>query len=424
MNPPQAPETHLIENPYGIACEQVRRVGSAFGIDANLIGVLERCKKIVEVSVPVAMDDGSVHVYEGYRVTHNIARGPSKGGIRYHPAATRDEVKALAMSMTWKCALMSLPFGGAKGAVVCDPKLLSRKELERMTRRYTTEIINEIGPEKDIPAPDVGTDAQIMGWIMDTYSMNVGYSVPGVVTGKPVEIGGSEGRREATARGVVMTVEEACRHRGLDISKATVAVQGFGKVGASCAQFMAARGARVMAVSDSKGGVLREKGLNLAQVVEHKARTGSVVGSPGTTPVTNEELLELSCDILIPAALENQISLDNAPRIKTKILAEAANAATAPEADPILETNGVFVLPDILANAGGVAVSYFEWVQDLSAHFWEEHDVNEKLKHVMTRSFYEVLEISKQEKVDMRMAAYLLGVGRVAEALKIRGIYP
>lgn len=406
------------------ALAQLDRVAVRMRLDQGIHEKLKFPKRILIVSVPVKMDDGTVRVFEGFRVQHNTDRGPAKGGIRYHPAVDLDEIKALAMLMTWKCAVIGIPFGGAKGGVACDPKALSLGELERLTRRFTCEINMLIGPEKDIPAPDVGTDAQVMGWIMDTYSMNVGYSVPGVVTGKPVEIGGSEGRREATARGVVMTVEEACRHRGLDISKATVAVQGFGKVGASCAQFMAARGARVIAVSDSRGGVLKEKGLNLAQVVEHKARTGSVVGSPGTTSVTNEDLLELASDILIPAALENQITIENAPRIKAKVLAEAANAATAPEADPILETNGVFVLPDILANAGGVAVSYFEWVQDLSAHFWEEHDVNEKLKHVMTRSFYEVLEISKQEKVDMRMAAYLLGVGRVAEALKIRGIYP
>ncbi len=409
---------------HDAALAQLERVAARMRLDQGIHEKLKCPKRILIVSIPVKMDDGSVRVFEGYRVQHNTDRGPAKGGIRYHPAVDLDEIKALAMLMTWKCAVIGIPFGGAKGGVACDPKALSLGELERLTRRFTSEINMLIGPEKDILAPDVGTNAQVMGWIMDTYSMNVGYSVPGVVTGKPVEIGGSEGRREATARGVVMTVEEACRHRGLDISKASVAVQGFGNVGASCALFMAARGARVIAVSDSRGGVLKEKGLNLAQVVEHKARTGSVVGSPGTTPVTNEALLELSCDILIPAALENQINIDNAPRVKAKILAEAANAPTMPEADSILENNVVFVLPDILANAGGVAVSYFEWVQDLSAHFWEEHDVNEKLKHVMTRSFYEVLEISKQEKVDMRMAAYLLGVGRVAAALKIRGIYP
>ena len=416
--------THLRENPYEIACKQLRRVGETFAIDPNLINVLERCKKSVEVSIPVTMDDGSVNVYEGHRVTHNIARGPSKGGIRYHPSVTRDEVKSLAMWMTWKCALMGIPFGGAKGGVVCDPKLLSRRELEGMTRRFTSEIINEIGPEKDIPAPDVGTDASVMAWIFDTYSMNKGHSVLGVVTGKPLAIGGSLGREEATARGALYVITDALQEEGKSPEGLRIAVQGFGNVGRHLARMLAEEGALLIAVSDSRGGLHAPNGLDIPGVLAHKSEHGTLEGFAGGDAISNEELLLLDCDVLAPCALEQVISADNAAQVKARIVCEGANGPVTPAADEILEDRGVLVLPDVLANAGGVIVSYFEWVQGLQEYFWKEEEVNARLNEIVTRAFRETWETRKQRQTSMRMAAYGLAVRRVAEATVTRGLYP
>jgi glutamate dehydrogenase (NAD(P)+) len=420
----EAPASHLRENPYDLARRQLRRVGEVFGIDADLIGVLERCKKTVEVSIPVSMDDGSVSVFEGYRVTHNIARGPSKGGIRYHPAVTRDEVKALAMWMTWKCALMGLPFGGAKGGVVCDPKALSRSELERMTRRFTSEIINEIGPEKDIPAPDVGTDASVMAWIFDTYSMNMGHSVLGVVTGKPLAIGGSLGRVEATALGALYCIGSACQKQGRSLRELRVAIQGFGNVGLNLARLLAGEGVTVIAASDSGSGVHNPNGLDVAALVAHKNETGEVRGFAGGDPVTNEELLLLDCDVLAPCALEQVITEENAPKIRAGLIAEGANGPVTPAADEILEDRGILVLPDVLANAGGVVVSYFEWVQGLQEYFWRGDEVNAKLNDIMVRAFEETWATRERWSTTLRIAAYGLAVQRVAEATTTRGLYP
>jgi len=370
------------------------------------------------------MDDGSVKVFEGYRVQHNLGRGPAKGGIRYHQDVSIDEVKALAMWMTWKCAVVGIPYGGGKGGVIVDPKKLSRRELENLSRRFFTEIEVLIGPEKDIPAPDVNTTPQVMAWFMDTYSMHVGYTVPGVVTGKPISLGGSEGRNEATARGTVFCVIEAAKHLKIDLKTATVVVQGFGNAGSIAARLMADEGAKVLAVSDSTGGIHSPAGLDINRVVAWKAEHGTVVGFPGAQAVSNAEILEIECDVLIPAALENQITAANADKIKAKIVAEAANGPTTPEADEVLFKNGVFSIPDILCNAGGVTVSYFEWVQDLNRDHWSEKVVNEKLHEIMVKAFHETLAISLREGVHMRLAAYLLAVQRVADATSMRGLYP
>src|SRR6478735_8748307 len=398
--------THLRENPFELAQAQLRRVGDTFEVDPNLIQILSYCKKGVEVSVPVQMDDGTVQAFQGYRVVHNMTRGPAKGGIRYHPAVTQDEVKALAMWMTWKCALMSLPFGGAKGGVICDPKSLSTGELERLTRRYTTEIINEIGPEKDIPAPDVGTNAQVMAWIFDTYSMNVGHSVLGVVTGKPLAIGGSVGRDGATARGVLYCIRTALQKDGRRFPDTRVAIQGFGNVGRNLARLLAEEGARVVALTDSNGAVVNSYGLDVPAAIVHKAEHGVLAGLPGSDEATNEELLEFECDVLVPAALE------------------AANSPTTPGADEVLEDRGVLVLPDVLANAGGVVVSYFEWVQGLQEYFWKEYEVNAKLNDIVVRAFEETWSARDRFGTSMRTAAYGLAVQRVAEATTTRGLYP
>jgi glutamate dehydrogenase (NAD(P)+) len=388
------------------------------------VRVLGECKKAVEVSIPVIMDDGSVRVFEGHRVVHNMTRGPAKGGIRYHPDVTQDEVKALAMWMTWKCALMGLPFGGAKGGVVCDPKQLSPGERERLTRRYTTEIINEIGPERDIPAPDVGTDAQVMAWIFDTYSMNVGYSVLGVVTGKPLTLGGSLGREQATARGALYCMRSALQKEGKRFPDTRLVIQGFGNVGRHLAILVADEGAQVVALSDSSGGVVNPAGIDVAAAVAHKAATGSLVGLPDAEPITNEELLELDCDVLVPAALEQVITGDNAARIRARMICEGANGPTTPAADEILEDRGILVLPDVLANAGGVVVSYFEWVQGLQEYFWKEYEVNAKLNDIVVRAFEETWATRERFSTSMRVAAYGLAVQRVAEATTTRGIYP
>jgi glutamate dehydrogenase (NAD(P)+) len=416
--------SHLRENPFELAKSQLRHVGEVFGLDHNLIRVLSQCKKAVEVSVPVQMDDGSIEVFLGYRVTHNIARGPSKGGIRYHPAVSLDEVKSLAMWMTWKCALMGLPFGGAKGGVVCDPKRLSAKELERMTRRYTSEIINDIGPERDIPAPDVGTDGRVMAWIFDTYSMNKGHSVLGVVTGKPLSVGGSLGRVEATARGALYCMQALSGKQGKRISEYSVAIQGFGNVGAHLARLLHGQGAKVVAVSDSQGGVHNPDGIDVPAALAHKQERGTLAGLTNAEAVTNEELLELECDILAPCALEQVITEENADRIKARVICEGANGPVTPTADAILEDRDVLILPDVLANAGGVVVSYFEWVQGLQEYFWREDEVNAKLHDIVARAFEEAWQTRDSYDTSLRMASYGLAVQRVAEATTTRGLYP
>ncbi len=411
-------------NPFEIAQRQFDTAAEKLGLDDGMREVLRYPKRQLVVSVPTLMDDGSVRVFQGYRVQHNVARGPAKGGIRYHPKVTIDEVKALASWMTWKCATVNIPYGGGKGGVTCDPKKMSRAELERMTRRYASEISIIIGPDRDIPAPDVYTDSQTMAWIMDTYSMTRGYSALGVVTGKPLELGGSAGRREATARGALFCIREACQVMKKPLRGATAAVQGFGNAGAIAARLLHDDGARVVAVSDSKGGLYSSRGLDIPRVLEHKENTGSVVGFKGAERVTNDELLETRCDILVPAALENQITLRNASRVRARIVAEAANGPTTPGADRVLHERGSFVIPDILCNAGGVTVSYFEWAQNLQGFFWDEFEVNKQLERFMKRAFHEVLETSRKHNVDMRVAAYVLAVARVAEATRVRGLFP
>ncbi len=411
-------------NPWHVAQQQFDNAADRLNLDPGLRQVLREPRRELHVHFPVKMDDGSVQVFAGYRVQHNLGRGPAKGGIRYHQDVTIDEVKALAMWMTWKCAVVGIPFGGGKGGVIVDPKKLSPRELENLTRRFATEIEVLIGPERDIPAPDVNTNAQTMAWIMDTYSMHVGYTVPGVVTGKPISLGGSEGRNEATARGTVYCIVEAARHLHIHLDDATVVVQGFGNAGSIAAQLMVAEGSTVIAVSDSSGGIHAPDGLDIQRVIAWKAEHGTVVGFPGAQPVSNEDILEIECDILIPAALENQITSANAERIKTKVIAEAANGPTTPDADEILHRRGIFMIPDILCNAGGVTVSYFEWVQDLNRDHWSEEIVNGKLHEIMTKAFAETLGIAQREQVHMRMAAYLLAVERVASATAMRGLYP
>jgi glutamate dehydrogenase (NAD(P)+) len=411
-------------NLFEISQRQFDIAAERLGIEEGMREVLRHPKRQLLVSVPTLMDDGSIRVFTGYRVQHNLARGPAKGGIRYHPKVTLDEVKALASWMTWKCATLNLPYGGGKGGVTCDTKKMSRGELERMTRRYASEISIIIGPDRDIPAPDMYTDAQTMAWIMDTYSMTMGYSSLGVVTGKPIPLGGSQGRNEATARGVQFCVREACAVLKKPMKGTTVAIQGFGNAGANLARLLHDDGARIVAVSDSKGGLYTSRGLDPRQVLEHKARTGSVVGFRGAERITNEELLEVKCDVLAPAAMESQITQRNASRVRARVVAEAANGPTTPGADRILREHGVFVVPDILCNAGGVTVSYFEWAQDLQGFFWDEADVNRQLEKFMRRAFHEVWETSKRQKTDMRTAAYLLAVGRVAEATRVRGLFP
>ena len=419
-----APEVAPVIDAWAVAQRQFDIAADRLNLDPALRAVLREAERELIVSVPVRMDDGSVEVFRGYRVQHNLNRGPSKGGLRYHQDVNLNEVRALAMWMTWKCAVVGIPFGGGKGGVAVDPKQLSLRELEGLTRRFATNISVIIGPQSDIPAPDVNTNPQVMAWIMDTYSMHVGYTVPGVVTGKPIALGGSEGRAEATGRGVVVTISEAARQTGLDIIGATVAIQGFGNAGSVAGTLLDSMGARVVAVSDSQGGIHAPDGLDIKAVKDWKAEHGTVVGFPGSENISNRELLELEVDVLIPAALENQITGDNAERIKARIVAEAANGPTTPEADEILHRKGVFMIPDILCNAGGVTVSYFEWVQDLNRDQWSEEVVNSKLTAIMVRSFGEVVAMAEREDVDMRTAAYLLAVDRVAKATALRGLYP
>ncbi len=411
-------------NAWEVAQRQFDLAADRLDLDPGMRLVLREPRREFTVHFPVHMDDGSVSVFTGYRVQHNLGRGPAKGGIRYHQDVSLDEVKALAMWMTWKCAVVGIPYGGGKGGVIVDPKQLSQKELEGLTRRFFTEIEILVGPEKDIPAPDVNTNAQIMAWMMDTYSMHAGYTVPGVVTGKPISLGGSEGRTEATARGCVFTIIEAARHLGMDLTTTRVAVQGFGNAGSIAARLMAAEGSTVVAVSDSMGGIHAPAGLDIAKVVNWKQEHGTVQGFPGATDISNAQLLEVDCDILIPAALENQITSRNAGHIKARVIAEAANGPTTPDADAELFSRGVFMIPDILCNAGGVTVSYFEWVQDLNRDHWSEEVVNEKLHGIMTKAFAETLGIAEREQCDMRTAAYLLAVERVAKAMDMRGLYP
>ena len=411
-------------NPYRIAQIQFDIAAEYLKLDVGLRQVLRTPKRVLEVSIPTKMDNGQIKVFTGYRVQHNVARGPAKGGIRYHPAVTLDEVKALAAWMTWKTAAVNIPYGGGKGGVICDPKRMSKPELERMTRRYTSEILPIIGPEQDIPAPDVYTDSQTMAWIMDTYSMTKGYSSLGVVTGKPLSIGGSEGRNEATARGCLVVCEEACKVKKMSLRGASVAIQGFGNAGSIAAKLFTEKKARVVAISDSRGGVFNSRGIDPLKAMRYKERSGTVVGMPGTSRISNDDLLTMKCDILIPAALENVITLNNADQIKAKIVAEAANGPTTPHADEVLARKGIALLPDILANAGGVTCSYFEWVQDLQSFFWSESEVNAKLESVMRRAFHEVHDTMRKHRTHMRTGAYVLAVGRVADATLVRGLFP
>jgi glutamate dehydrogenase (NAD(P)+) len=393
------------------------------GLDPGLWKMLTHPKRQIIVSCPVVMDDGRVEVFTGFRVQYNIALGPAKGGIRYHPDVSLDEVKALSAWMTWKCALAGVPFGGGKGGVICDPTKMSQRELESLTRRYIAEIADAIGPDKDVPAPDVNTNEQTMAWVMDTYSMKMGVSSTAVVTGKPIAMGGSLGRREATGRGVMITVREACKHLGIDISKATVAVQGFGNVGSVSADLINKLGAKVVAVTDWKGGVYNAKGLDVPALIEWTAQHKTVAGFPGAEPLAADKIFGLDVDIFVPAALENQITDVTAPQIKAKIVAEGANGPTTPDAHQSLYKRGVFVIPDILANSGGVTTSYFEWVQDRHGYFWEEEEVNLRLEKKMVEAFNNTLQTALKHKTDMRTAAYVVAINRVATVTKLRGMY-
>ncbi|HID04446.1 MAG TPA: Glu/Leu/Phe/Val dehydrogenase [Candidatus Caldiarchaeum subterraneum] len=409
---------------FDSALQQLHEASQTLELDSGIVEFLKTPKRMVIVSVPVKRDNGEFNVFMGYRVQHNNARGPYKGGIRYHPEVTLEEVTALAMLMTWKCAVVDLPYGGAKGGVACNPKEMSREELEKLTRRYTSMIAEVIGPLVDIPAPDVYTDEQTMAWIMDTYSQLKGYQIPEVVTGKPVSVGGSYGRREATSRGVAITTREIARHLNIPLNRSRIAIQGYGNVGYYAAKILHEWGARIVAVSDSKGGILDERGLNPEAVMEHKKKTGSVINYNGAKTITNEELLELECDFLIPAALENQITEKNADRIKAKVIVEGANGPTTPEADKILYERKIAVVPDILSNAGGVTVSYLEWVQNLKRERWSLEEVNQKLEEKMVKAFADVVSYGKKYETNMRNAAMILAVDRVAEAVNLLGIWP
>ena len=406
-----------------MAVQQFDVAANKLGVDPNLASRLRRPDRAMIVSVPTRMDDGRVHVFTGYRVQHNDVLGPFKGGVRYHPAVNLGEVSALAMWMTWKCSLVGLPLGGAKGGIACDPAELSRHELQSMTRRYTAEILNFIGPEVDVPAPDMGTNEQVMAWMMDTYSQHKGHAVPEIVTGKPVAIGGTLGRREATGRGVVYTIIEAAKHLEIDLGKCTAVVQGFGNVGSVAAKELTDIGVKIIGIADRTGGFVDTQGLPVDQLLEVASKNHSLEGCPYGDKISNAELLELKCDILVPAAMEMQITKNNAARIHCRLLAEGANGPTTPEADAILRDKGIFLIPDILANAGGVVVSYFEWVQDLQNFFWTEDEVNKKLREILVKAFHEVLDMSQTQKVDMRMAALMIGIERVTKAMLWRGLY-
>ena len=412
------------QNPFDNALEQLDIAAEQLKLEPGVKDLLARPKRILEVSMPVRMDDGSSRVFTGYRVQYNDARGPFKGGIRYHPGVSLDEVKALAAWMTWKCSVADIPYGGAKGGVICDPKNMSQGELERLTRRYTVGISNVIGPDQDIPAPDVYTNAQVMSWILDTYSLLKGHGVPGVVTGKPVPLGGSLGRDTATGRGAAFCTREAAKAKGMVLKGASMAVQGYGNAGSNFAIIMQDMGAKLIAASDSQGGIFSPKGIDAKQLVSFKGKTGTVVGFPGTEKVTNEQLLQTECDVLCPAALENSITKDNANGVRAKIVTECANGPTTPEADKIIDANGVFLVPDILANSGGVIVSYLEWVQNLERLYWSEEEVNGRLEKKITSAFADVHREATKRSVSMRTGALIVGVGRVAEAVRTLGIWP
>src|SRR5690349_11239872 len=411
-------------NPFEIAKQQFNRAADYLDLQPSMRHVLENAKRQLIVSIPVKMDGGDVQVFEGYRVQHDIARGPAKGGIRYHPNVTLDEVKALASWMTWKCATVNIPYGGGKGGVVCDPKSLSRNELERLTRRYAFEIAPIVGPDRDIPAPDVYTDAQTMAWIMDTISMVRGHTELGVVTGKPLSLGGSQGRHEATARGALYALRQACKVQGIVLKDSKIAVQGFGNAGSIIARLVAEDGARVVAACDSRAAVYASTGIDVAEALKHKAATGSLGGLRDAKEISPDEIMSIDCDILLPSALENAITLSNVGKVKAKIIAELANGPTTPGADRVLEDEGVFLVPDILANAGGVTVSYYEWVQDQYSFFWSERQINETLEQTITTAFNSVHQTAEHYNTDMRTGAYILAVGRVVEATSVRGIFP
>jgi glutamate dehydrogenase (NAD(P)+) len=413
------------ETAYEIAQAQFDRAADVLDLDHDMRRVLREVKRELTVNFPVLMDNGRIEMFTGHRVQHNLARGPAKGGLRFHPDVTLDEVKALAMWMTWKCAVVGLPYGGAKGGVVCDPKTMSQSEQQRLIRRYATEISVIVGPESDIPAPDVGTNPQMMAWFMDTISMHRGYSVPATVTGKPLAIGGSEGRADATGRGLTFCVLEALDHLGIKSQGSTAVVQGFGNVGATSARLLSREaGMNVLAVSDSSAAIYNGHGLDIWEVERHKAREGTLAGFPGADLISAEELLELECTVLVPAALEGVITAENAGAVRARVVAEGANGPTTPEADDVLTDRGVLVIPDIVANAGGVTVSYFEWVQDLQEFFWEESEINQRLRHIISRAFHEVLDQGDRRKVSLRTAAYCVAVEKVAQATEVRGIYP
>jgi glutamate dehydrogenase (NAD(P)+) len=417
-------QNEMDSDTYQMAVRQLDLVAERLGLDRDVLERLRLPQRCMVVSVPVLMDNGETQVFIGYRVHHNLVLGPGKGGLRYHPSVSLGDVSALAMWMTWKCALVGLPFGGAKGGVRCDPTAMSPRERERLTRRYTQEILLVIGPQVDILAPDVNTNEETMAWIMDTYSMQVGYSVPGVVTGKPIVIGGSLGRREATGRGVVYCVQEACSLQKIPLQGARLVVQGFGNVGSVTAALMHELGARVIAVSDVQGGVYHARGLDIPKLLTHQHERHTIADFPEAEAITNADLLTLPCDILVPAALERQITQDNAYAIQCRILAEGANGPTTPEADVILRQRDIFVIPDVLCNAGGVTVSYFEWVQDLQNYFWTETQINRRLRQVLIKAFREVYAEAERAQVDMRTAALMLGVGRVAQGERVRGLFP
>ncbi|MBW4561848.1 MAG: Glu/Leu/Phe/Val dehydrogenase [Mojavia pulchra JT2-VF2] len=411
--------------PFDQACSYLEAAAKELKLDQGLLEILSHPRKVVTVSIPVKLDNGEIRVLAGHRVQHSDILGPYKGGIRYHPAVTLREVSALAMLMTWKCALLGIPYGGAKGGIALDPKQYSVRELERITRRYTSELIKDIGPSVDIPAPDVGTSAREMAWMMDTYSVNVGHAVPGVVTGKPLSVGGSRGREMATGRGTMIIVREALADQGKTLAGVRVVIQGFGNVGGAAAELLHEAGAKIIAVSTSTGGIYSEQGLDIAALKAYAtANHKSVVGFPQALPISNADLLTLPCDVLIPSALENQITKENVSQVQAKIIAEAANGPVTLEANQALEARGVIVLPDILANAGGVVVSYLEWVQGLSYLFWDEERVNREMEHLMVHAYRQVIQHSKTRQISLRLAAYTLGVGRVAQALNDRGLYP
>ena len=411
------------ENPFEAMMSRFDRAAELLDLEPGIYKILRHPEKQLIVSVPITMDNGDVEVFTGYRVLYNTSRGPAKGGIRFDKAVTLEEVKALAAWMTWKCAVVNLPFGGAKGGVICDPLSMSVGELERVTRRYTKGIISLLGPDTDVPAPDVNTNERVMAWVMDTYSMHVGRTENAVVTGKPVEMGGSLGRKEATGRGCMLVTREALNHLGLKMVGATVAVQGFGNVGSTAAKLMADEGCKVVAIGDRAGAFHNANGIDVDAAIAYVAKHRSLDGFTGGDRIEMEELLQLEVDVLVPAALENVITTKNASKIRAKVVCEGANGPTTAAADPILDDKGIFVIPDILANAGGVTVSYFEWVQDRMGYFWSEADVNERLGGIMTRSFQEVLQLSTQHKVNMRTAAYMVSISRVATVHRLRGIY-